>query len=164
MQEKSWWFSNSIYPSLYRDLRVQVISLRPFKRRSWVVSVLKGSSTYCSNKAECDSSSTLKTWAGKQKGQKPGPCGRTTEKGPIYKDWRKGRSEEAEVTFMICAETLGKLHLAAECQEGMRRLTALIDRKFLLQLQRQVQPVLLWAFLPQHSSTDAGRETGRRWR
>lgn len=58
---KSCWFSNSMCPSLYRDHRVQVISLRPFKRRSWVVSVLKGSSTYCSNKAECDSSSTSKT-------------------------------------------------------------------------------------------------------
>lgn len=58
---KSCWFSNSMCPSLYRDLTVQVISLRPFKRRSWVVSVLKGSSTYCSNKAECDSSSTSKT-------------------------------------------------------------------------------------------------------
>lgn len=58
---KSCWFSNSICPFLYRDLRVQVISLRPFKRRSWVVSILKGSSTYCSNKAECDSISTSKT-------------------------------------------------------------------------------------------------------
>lgn len=58
---KSCWFSNSICPSLYRNRRVQVISLCPFNRRSWVVSVLKASSTYCSNKAECDSISTSKT-------------------------------------------------------------------------------------------------------
>lgn len=56
-----WRFSNSIYPSLYRDLRVQVISLRPLKRCSWVVSVLKESSTCCNDEADRDSTSVSET-------------------------------------------------------------------------------------------------------
>lgn len=83
-------------------------------------------------------------------------------KGPIHKGWRKGRREEAEVTLMICAEILGKLHLATEVQERMRRLMALTEHKFLLELQRPVQPVLFFVFfrpdmVPQ---TQTGRQGG----
>lgn len=81
---KSWWFSNSIYPSLYRNLRVQDISLSPFKRRSWVVSALKGSNTYCSNKAACDSSSASKTYQHAE-GTRPTAWAKTKEKDRFTK-------------------------------------------------------------------------------